>query len=90
MVLPLRQSWVDLLIGDQVGPRVFGIRVMPNKLPLTTEIPYNLDEQFVKNAQHLIAQSRGVDSTDVREPDPPPNRQCNHRPHCLRRFTSSQ
>lgn len=74
MVLPLGQSWVDLLIGDQIGPRVFGIRVMPNKLPLTTDIPYNLDEQFVKGAQRLIAQSRGTNNevADAPEPVPPP------------------
>ena len=72
MVLPLGQPWVDLLIGDQIGPRVFAIRVMPNNLPFTTEIPYNLDEAFVNKAQLLIAQSRGTDAADLPELAPSP------------------
>ncbi len=69
LVLPLGQQWIDLIIGDQqVGSQVYGIRVLPSKLPLTTDIPYSLDEAFIAQAKQRIAASKGEPAVDHGEP----------------------
>lgn len=63
IILPLEQNWVDLIVGDGVAPQLYGIRVLPSKLPLTTEVPYNLDEQFIQQARQAISASDRSAST---------------------------
>ncbi len=55
---PLGESWVDLILGKQVGSQVSCIRILPSKTPLTSEIPYNLDEPFVEKVRQRIDASR--------------------------------
>jgi len=68
--VPLGQSWVDLILGDQVGPQLYGIRVLPSKLPLASEVPYNLDETFVKQAKQAISAASGGANTVPLLPGP--------------------
>jgi len=66
IILPLEESWVDMMIGEQVGSQLYSIRVLPSKLPMTTQIPYSLDEDFVQRIDRLISNSRsggGSEST---------------------------
>ncbi len=63
-VLPIGRSWVDLIFGNQVGPKIYGIRVLPNTLPFTTDIPYKLDSSFVQYARKIIDESCRKESTD--------------------------
>ena len=59
-IIPVDLSWVDLLIGpvDQNG--LFCISASLERLPLTSEIPYNLDEAFVAQATNEINEARTV------------------------------
>ncbi len=56
-ILPLGESWVDMILGEQVGAQLHCIRVMPSKLPFTSEVPYNLDQAFVDRTRRQIEAS---------------------------------
>ena len=58
IVLPHGETWVDLIIGEPVGSQLYGIRVLPGKLPLITQIPYNLDAPFIEKANQRIEAAR--------------------------------
>ena len=62
-ILPLGESWVDIILGEQVGSQVSCMRVLPSKTPLTSDIPYNLDESFIEKAKGWIDASRRGEST---------------------------
>lgn len=52
------ESWIDLILGDQVGSHISSIRVLPSKTPMTSQIPYSLDQPFIDQVQQRIAASR--------------------------------
>ncbi len=54
LLYPIDQDWVDLIVGQPVSQHFFAVKAHPSKLPLTTQIPYNLDKAFVEQAHELI------------------------------------
>lgn len=54
VICPLDREWADLLIGPLTTSQFFCMRVPPSQLPLTTDIPYQIDDDFVDGARRLF------------------------------------
>jgi hypothetical protein len=52
---PLDEQFVDLIVGEPTPTQLFCVRASAHKIPLTTEIPYNLDAEFISRSKGLIA-----------------------------------
>jgi hypothetical protein len=48
---PLGQTWIDLIVGRPRAADLYCILATPAALPLTTDIPYNLEPEFVQRAK---------------------------------------
>ncbi len=57
VICPLAGSWVDLLVAPTSASDFFCLLASPDKLPLTTEIPYQIDIEFAEAARGLIKQA---------------------------------
>lgn len=55
LIHPLGQDWVDVLVGEPGVREFFCVRATPKVIPLTTDIPYNLDDAFVNRSREAIA-----------------------------------
>lgn len=58
MLLPQDYPWIDLIVGDPSAAQVFCLRATPEKLPLTTEVPYTIDDSFRQKVEQALAQAR--------------------------------
>lgn len=54
-VLALGQGWLDLIIGPISTPTLFCLKATLQALPLTSDIPYTIDEAFAAEAKAAIA-----------------------------------
>ena len=54
LMIPLDEPWVDVIVGEPTTTSLFCIRAGTASLPLTTEIPYTLEPEFVRRAEELI------------------------------------
>jgi hypothetical protein len=56
VICPLREPWVDLLLGPADDPRGFAcLRAGLGSVPLATDVPYQLDADFQVRARDLLA-----------------------------------
>jgi hypothetical protein len=55
VIVPLDASWADLIGGEPTASQLFCVRATPAKVPLTTQIPYTLDADFISRAMRTIA-----------------------------------
>ena len=55
---PVDQPWIDLIIGEPTKDELFALLAARRKLPLTTDIPYTLDEAFLARSRQAIAGHR--------------------------------
>ena len=53
--LPLEYDWVDLIIGLPTASQLFCLRATPQRLPLTTDIPYSIDSDFIDQTNLVIS-----------------------------------
>lgn len=51
-------TWVDLIVGEPGPPQLFCLLASPAAIPLTTEIPYQLDESFLSRARNFVKTRR--------------------------------
>jgi hypothetical protein len=58
LLLPLGESWVDILVGEPTAKDLFCIRASLKAIPPTTDIPYTLDPEFMERVKRRIASSR--------------------------------
>ena len=66
LVMPLANNWVDLLIGWPTAAELYCVRASRSAIPLASEIPYGLDEEFVRAARQRIEDSRaGLDQRSL-------------------------
>ncbi len=63
VICPLDQEWADLLIGPLTTSEFFCMRVTPSEFPLTTDIPYQMDDEFVERTRQLLKTAGGPPST---------------------------
>jgi hypothetical protein len=47
-------DWLDLIAGPPTSAHFFALRAAPAALPLTTDIPYQLDDDFRQRAHRLL------------------------------------
>lgn len=48
-------QWADLMVGPPTEREFFCVRVPSSELPLTTDIPYQIDEEFLDQARAMIS-----------------------------------
>ncbi len=53
-VWPANGNWVDITFGEPSTQEYFCLRASRTTIPLTTEIPYDLDQKFRELATHLL------------------------------------
>ncbi len=51
---PVSSPWLDLFVGIPTSQQLFCLLASPAALPLTTDIPYNLDGAFVERATQYL------------------------------------
>lgn len=61
LAAPMTREWVDIVIGEAVGPELFCLKAGPGSIPLASEVPYTMDDAFVQRTRETIAaaQSQG-------------------------------
>jgi hypothetical protein len=55
VIYPLDEQFVDLIVGEPTPTQLFCVRASAHKIPLTSEIPYNLDAEFISRSKGMIA-----------------------------------
>jgi len=55
LTLPIEERWLDATFGEPTPHEFFCLRASPKSVPLVSEVPYNLDPDFRKNATTLLA-----------------------------------
>ena len=55
VICPLDEQFVDLIVGEPTPTQLFCVRASTRKIPLTSEIPYNLDAEFINRSRGMIA-----------------------------------
>ena len=63
----LGDSFIDLVVGEPGRGQVFALQTLPKRMPLTTDIPYNVDNQF---REWLGARIDRAGRGEVRDADP--------------------
>ena len=53
-VLPITGSWLDLIVGESPVNEIYCFRVTPQALPLTTNIPYEINLEFIERIKLMI------------------------------------
>jgi len=60
LLMPLRYSWIDVIIGDPTEVQLYCLRASLDVIPLTSSIPYNMGLEFIDRANQLIEDSRRI------------------------------
>ncbi len=55
---PLGRNWVDAVIGAPDVPAFYCLRASPKALALVTDVPYDLDPEFVSSVRRQIDEGR--------------------------------
>jgi hypothetical protein len=58
---PIRGAWVDLIVGPSEPSAFYCLRASARSLAPVTEVPYDLDPEFVARADRRIAEGRTAD-----------------------------
>jgi len=59
ILLPQRDSWIDIIIGEPTELQLYCLRASLKVIPLTSSIPYNMGSEFIDQANKLIKDSLG-------------------------------
>ncbi len=72
LILPLGDAgvggWLDVIVGEPSGSQFFCIRAGSKAIPLTTDIPYTLESDFVVQAQDQIERLRTAEVEPLGSP----------------------
>src|SRR6266516_54913 len=55
LTVPLDEQWVDVTVGEPTSQQLFCLRATPKAMPLASEVPYNLSEEFRARARTVLA-----------------------------------
>jgi hypothetical protein len=55
LIVPAEQTWADIFVGRPTLSQVYAIRASLDAIPRTTDIPYKLEEDFVRRADEVVA-----------------------------------
>jgi hypothetical protein len=53
-LLSLKNDWMDIIIGEPTELQIYCLRASLKVIPLTSNIPYNMDSEFINQANKLI------------------------------------
>src|SRR4051794_15034759 len=53
-IAPTDGEWIDLIVGEPGPAHLLCLLASPAAIPLTTEIPYQLDESFLSRARNFV------------------------------------
>jgi len=56
-LMPHGEAWVDLIVGEPTPSQLYCLRAAPAAVPLTSDIPYNIDPAFIERARGLLTAS---------------------------------
>lgn len=73
LIAPERERWLDVIVGDAETKDLFCVRAGEVAIPCASDIPYTLDDAFVREAQALI--DRPVNQEAPSEPARPVRRE---------------
>jgi hypothetical protein len=59
ILMPLKNTWIDIIIGEPAAPQLYCLRAPLEGVPLTSSVPYNMDSEFINRANKLIEDSSG-------------------------------
>lgn len=62
LIAPEQQRWIDVIVGDAGTKDLFCVRAGEEAVPCASDIPYTLDDAFVREAQALIDRPPGQES----------------------------
>jgi len=54
ILMPLKYKWMDIIIGEPTEQQIYCLRASLKVIPLTSNIPYNMDSEFIGQANKLI------------------------------------
>lgn len=54
LVPPTDNRWIDLIIGEPTESQLYCLQASTKVIPLTCNIPYNIDPEFAKHANGLL------------------------------------
>ncbi len=80
MFIPLEEGWVDLIAGTPGTSQQACIRQLPEILPYTTDIPYTIDEAFIKRADERVEASRSGTTPNASQASKTPRPRDRQRP----------
>jgi hypothetical protein len=58
-LMPLWNSWIDIVIGEPTDLHLFCLRASGSVVPLTSSIPYRMGSEFMAQTNQLIGDSQG-------------------------------
>lgn len=59
-IFPLTGSWVDIIIGEPSARHLFSVQASAKRIPLVTDIPYTIDDEFRAKVASLIGGQAGA------------------------------
>lgn len=65
-IAPAGEPFIDLIIGEPGPAHLMCLQASPAAIPLTTEIPYQLDESFLNRARNFIKTKRPSNAAPAR------------------------
>jgi formylglycine-generating enzyme required for sulfatase activity len=71
LTLPLEANWVDATAGEPESHEMFCLRATPKAVPLVSEVPYSIDEDFRAKATAFL---NGFERGETSKPDLQPAR----------------
>jgi hypothetical protein len=54
LALPVERAWLDATTGEPTSREFYSLRVTPEILAITSEVPYDIDDEFRKTHQSTI------------------------------------
>jgi len=54
ILIPQGKNWIDIIIGEPTELQLYCLRVSLKVIPPTSSIPYNMDSEFIDQADKLI------------------------------------
>src|SRR6266542_934021 len=55
LTVPLEEPWIDVTLGEPTSQELFCLRATPKAMPLASEVPYNLSEEFRARCRSVLA-----------------------------------
>jgi len=65
LLLPIREPWLDVLVGAPGSAQIYCLKANTNALPLTSDVPYTWNDEFSRRVEHVLNKARQPGATEV-------------------------